>query len=114
MAEPPYLPGGPAMRSLAALVVLALTTPAAPPPVRSVTLPRTAVVGSAWQATLRAARAPTVVATGPVTLRARAAGGHGVFRVTLRFPRAGTWQIAAVLGGRTTRLGSVAVDIPRD
>ena len=65
------------MRSLAALVVLALTTPAAPPPVRSVTLPRTAVVGSAWQATLRAAKAPTVVATGPADLVvARHANDH--------------------------------------
>ena len=106
------------MRSLAAVVVLAVTLPAAvaagAPPVRAVTLPRTAVVGSAWQVTLRAAKAPTVVASGPATVRANAVGKRGVFRATLRFPRTGTWQIAAVLGGKTTRLGSVTVDVARD
>jgi sugar lactone lactonase YvrE len=108
------------MRPLAALVVLAVLLPAtvmaaAPPPVRTVTFPRTAVVGSAWHVTLRAPTAPSVVATGPVTLRAKAVRkAKGVFGATIRFSRAGTWRIAALLAGRTTRLGSVSVDVRRD
>lgn len=107
------------MRALAVVVVLALAVPAvvpaaAPPPVRVSTLPRAAVVGAAWQAVLRAAKAPTLVAVGPATLRAKARGTRGVFRATFRFPRAGSWQISAVLGGKTTKLGSVRVDVPRD
>jgi hypothetical protein len=107
------------VRALVAVVVLAFAVPAvvpaaAPPPVRASTLPRAAVVGAAWQAVLRATKAPTLVAVGPVTLRAKAHGARGVFRVTLRFPRAGSWQISTVLGGKTTRLGTVRVDVARD
>lgn len=105
------------MRRFALLAAFAVTLPAtvtaATPPVRVVTLPRTGVVGTAWQVVLRATKAPTVVATGPATLRAKATGKRGVFRATLRFTRAGTWRIAATLGGRTTRLGVVAVDVAR-
>src|SRR4051794_25512668 len=101
------------MRALALLALL-LTGAAPAPPVRATSLPRTAVVGTPWQAVLRASAAPTVVATGPATVRAKAAGKGGVFRVALRFPRAGTWRIAASVPGRTTRLGVVAVDVPRD
>jgi sugar lactone lactonase YvrE len=54
------------------------------------------------------------VASGPGTLRAKARGAGGLFRATLRFPRAGRWEIAARLGTRTTRLGTVAVDVARD
>jgi serine/threonine-protein kinase len=32
----------------------------------------------------------------------------------LKFPIAGTWRIAAVLGGKTTRLGTVGVDVSRE
>jgi sugar lactone lactonase YvrE len=107
------------VRALVAVVVLAFALPAvvpaaAPPPVRASTLPRAAVVGAAWQAVLRAAKAPTLVAVGPATLRAKARGARGVFRATLRFPRAGSWQISAVLGGKTTKLGTVRVDVARD
>ncbi len=106
------------MRALVAVVVLAFAVPAvvpaAPPPVRASSLPRAAVVGAAWQAILRAPKAPTLVAVGPATLRAKARGARGVFRATLRFPRAGSWQISAVLGGKTTRLGTVRVDVARD
>lgn len=107
------------MRALVAVVVLAFALPAvvpaaAPPPVRASTLPRAAVVGAAWQAVLRAPKAPTLVAVGPATLRAKAHGARGVFRATLRFPRAGSWRISAVLGGKTTKLGSVHVDVARD
>jgi sugar lactone lactonase YvrE len=105
------------VRALVAVVVLALAVPAvvpaAPPPVRASTLPRAAVVGAAWQAVLRAAKAPTLVAVGPATLRAKARGARGVFRATLRFPRAGSWQISAVLGRKTTQLGTVRVDVAR-
>ena len=50
------------------------------------------------------------------TLRARLRRGsrRGVVSASLRFPRAGTWAVAAVVRGRSTRLGSVAVDLPRD
>jgi sugar lactone lactonase YvrE len=106
------------VRALVAAAVLAFVVPAvvpaAPPPVRASTLPRAAVVGAAWQAVLRAPKAPTLVAAGPVTLRAKARGARGVFRATLRFPRAGSWRISAVLGGKTVRLGSVQVDVARD
>jgi sugar lactone lactonase YvrE len=62
----------------------------------------------------RTVKAPTIVASGPATLRAGAKGSRGVFRATQRFTRPGTWQIAPVLGGKTTRLGSVRVDAARD
>ena len=106
------------MRALVAVVVLAFAVPAvvpaAPPPVRASTLPRAAVVGAAWQVVLRAPKAPTLVAVGAATLRVKARGVRGVFRARLRFPRAGNWQISAVLGGKTTRLGTVRVDVARD
>jgi hypothetical protein len=106
------------VRALLAVVVFAFAVPAAlpsaPPPVRASTLPRAAVVGAAWQVVLRAPKAPTLVAAGPALLRAKTRGAHGVFRATLRFPRAGSWQISAALGGKTTRLGTVHVDVARD
>src|SRR4051795_7523636 len=73
--------------------------------------PHTAVVGKAWQVTLRAPAAPTLVAG---ALRAKAVGAHGVYRARLTFPTAGPWRVSAVLRGRTTRLGTVDVDVPRD
>ena len=97
-----------------ALALLALLTVGAAPPVRATSLPHAAVVGAPWQAVLRASSAPVVTATGPGTVRARAAGRHGVFRVSLRFPRAGAWRIAATVRGRTVQLGAVAVDVARD
>src|SRR5690242_11160709 len=73
--------------------------------------PHTAVAGKAWQVMLRAPAPPTVVAG---FLRAKAVGTHGVYRARLVFPRAGSWTVSAVLRGRTTTLGTVAVDVPRD
>ena len=73
--------------------------------------PHTAVVGQPWHLTLRAPAAPTIVAG---SLRTRAVGAHGVYRATLKFPAAGAWQVSEVLRGRTTRLGTVTVDVPRD
>ena len=106
------------MRTSIAALALAAVLPsaggAAPPPVRATTLPRTAVVGASWQAVLRAPAPPTIVASGPGTLRVKARGAGGLFRATLRFPRAGRWEIAGQLGTRTARLGTVAVDVARD
>ena len=97
------------------LVTLALVLSlAAPPQVRATTLPHAAVVGAQWQAVLRATARPTLVAVGPTTLRVRAGGRRGVFRVTVRFPSAGSWRVSAVVGRRTVPLGTVAVDVPRD
>jgi hypothetical protein len=98
-----------------ALVLLAALLAGAPtPPVRATSLPRTAVVGTAWRAVLRAPAPPAIVATGPATVRVKATGQKGVYRASLSFPRAGTWRIRATLHGRTTQLGTVAVDVPRD
>ena len=103
------------MRPYLALVALAAALPlAAAPPVKPVKVPRTAVVGVPWQVTLRAKTAPTVVATGPARIRSKARGKRGLFRATLRFPSAGPWRISALLGHKTTRLGTVSVDVPKD
>lgn len=77
-------------------------------------IPHTAVVGTPWQATLRAAARPAVVATGPTTLRAIGVGGKGRWKVTLRFPRTGTWRVTARIGRKTVQLGTVDVDVPRE
>src|SRR4051812_10928030 len=98
-----------------ALVLLAaLVAGAAPPPVRATSLPRMAVVGTAWRVVLRAPAAPAMVAAGPATVRVKVTGRKGVYRASLSFPRAGTWRIRATVHGRTTQLGTVAVDVPRD
>jgi sugar lactone lactonase YvrE len=103
------------VRPYLALAALAVAVPlaAAPPTVRPVKVPRTALVGAPWRVTLRAPKAPTIVAAGPARLRAKATGGNGVYRARLRFPTTGTWRISALLGRRTTRLGTVVVDVPR-
>src|SRR5262245_57713647 len=111
------------MRIAALLVPLLVVVPAvlsAPPPskVRAVSVPRTAVTGAAWKATVSVqppARG-TLEARGEGLLRTTltATRTKGRYTATLRFPRAGTWAISARLGRLTTRLGSVAVDVPRD
>src|SRR3982751_3077281 len=96
------------------LVLLAALVAGAPtPPVRATSLPRTAVVGTAWRVVLRAPARPAVVATGPATVRVKVTGREGVYRARLSFPRAGTWRIRAPLHGRTTQLGTIAVDAAR-
>jgi NHL repeat-containing protein len=106
------------MRAGSAALVLALVPPAAAaaqPPVRAVTLPRTAVVEAAWHVALRASAAPLLLASGPgKTLRVRTQGSKGLYRAVVRFPRAGAWKIAASLRGRSATLGTVAVDVARD
>lgn len=76
-------------------------------------IPRTAVVAAPWTATLQASSRPTVVAVGSTTLRAQASRQGAAWRVTLRFPAAGTWRVRAFVGSRTLQLGTVAVDVPR-
>src|SRR3954464_9326798 len=98
----------------ALFLLAALAAGFATPPVRATSLPHAAAVGTPWQVVLRAPAPPALLATGPATLRVRAVGRKGVYRASLRFPRAGTWRIRAVLHGRTTQLGTVAVDVPRD
>jgi hypothetical protein len=105
---------------LLALAVLVATaaSAASPPKVRRVSLPATAVVGSPWRAvvSLQPAARATLVARGPATLRARLAptGKPGLYGATIRFPREGTWAVSVTAGGRSTHLGSVRVDVPRD
>jgi sugar lactone lactonase YvrE len=105
-----------------AVVLLVLTVPLAhaarmkPPSIRGVSVPRSAVVGKPWhvavaikprmRATLEA-RGPRVVR---VSLRPQR---NGVAKTTLRFPTAGAWAIRVRAGGRTRRLGTVAVDVRR-
>jgi sugar lactone lactonase YvrE len=90
-----------------------------PPTVHPVSVPRTAVVGTPWRASVRvSSAAPAVLEarSAETTLRARLVRGQrrGVVSASFRFPRAGAWTVAAVVRGRRTRLGSVAVDVPRD
>ena len=107
------------MKLLLALLALVAPAPAAKPPrVHSVSVPRTAVVGQAWNATVavRPAARATLEARGPTTLRTalRRTRRSGRYVATLRFPSAGTWTIAIRVRNRSTRLGSVSVDVPRD
>jgi hypothetical protein len=107
------------MRLLAVLLLSSVVaTPASAPKVRAVSLPRTATAGAAWRtvvSVLPPTRA-TLTARGPASLSARLAPTkqRGIYSATLRFPRAGSWTIAAVVGKRTTRLGVVRVDVARD
>jgi hypothetical protein len=102
------------MRILLLTAIVALLLPAARPPVKATGFARTAVTGQAWRVTLKAAKPPTVVATGPAAVRAKATGKRGTYHATLRFPRPGTYRVSAILGRTTTRLGTVDVDVPRD
>jgi hypothetical protein len=67
-----------------------------------------------WKAPLPAASRPTVIAVGPTTLRTQAARAGKAWRVTFRFPAAGTWRVRALVGKKTVQLGTVAVNIPRE
>ena len=106
-----------AVAVLAALLAAGAAAPAAKPPVvRGVSVPRTAVVGTPWRAsiTIRPRARGTLEARGPATVRAALVPrSNGVASVTLRFPRAGAWALSVRVGRRVTRLGSVSVDIPR-
>jgi len=101
--------------SLLSLLVVGV---APAPRVHGVSIPRHAVRGVSWRATVALSRpaAATLRATGPTTLkvRLRPTQRHGRYRATLRFPFSGSWRISVKAGRRTTRLGSVSVDVPRD
>ena len=107
---------------LAALLVPLILVPtvvaaSGPAKVRAVSVPRAAVTGAPWRAVVSVqppARA-ALEARGPGALRATLkATTKSRYAATLRFPTAGTWAISARIGARSTRLGSVAVDVPRD
>jgi hypothetical protein len=121
MAKSPYLGGR--MRIATSLLVVACiatmsASAATPPRVRAVEVPRNAVVGSPWRALVSLSRPAggTLEARGPSTLTARLTRVRRSTRYagTLRFPTPGTWSVSARVGGRSTRLGTVAVDIARD
>jgi hypothetical protein len=102
---------------LAVLAAASLSVAPAPR-LRPVSVPRAALVGAPVRVVVAAARPvrATVAARGPAVLTARllATKRRGVYAATLRFPRAGTWTLSAAAGGRTTRLGSIRVDIARE
>jgi sugar lactone lactonase YvrE len=99
------------------LLAAGAAAPAAKPPVvRGVSIPRTAVTGSPWRASvsIKPRVRGTLEARGPATLRtALVPGRNGVARATLRFPRGGSWALTVRISKRVTRLGSVSVDVPR-
>jgi sugar lactone lactonase YvrE len=98
------------------LLIVAAASSARPPAVKAVKVPRTAVVGVAWRVSvsIKPRARGTLEARGPSTLRATLSpNAKGVATATLRFPRAGAWALSAKAGGRTTRLGSVTVDVPK-
>lgn len=99
---------------VAALVVAFQTSSADRVRVSLLGKPRTLTVGRAWTARLSVRPASfdgalRVVAKGPGTIRVRASGGNGSYRVKLTFPRAGRWSLTARAGRSTSRLGSVQV-----
>ena len=105
------------LKALSFLFLVALGT-APTPSVHAVSVPRHAVKGLPWRAVVTVsppARA-TLRATGPATraVPLRPTRQRGRYQATLRFPFAGSWRLAVTVGPRTTRLGSVAVDVPRD
>ena len=105
------------IKALSLLFVLALG--AAPAPrVHAVSVPRTAVKGAPWRVVVAVSppTRPTLHATGPDTLNVRfkPLPKRGRYQATVRFPFAGDWRLTITAGKRTARLGSVAVDVPKD
>jgi hypothetical protein len=104
-------------KALSLLVLLVVgATPG--PRVHGVLVPRHAVKGVPWRAIVAVSppAAATLRATGPTTrtVRLRPTKQRGRYQATLRFPFAGSWRISVKAGKRTTRLGSVSVDVPRE
>src|SRR5687767_13099778 len=105
-----------------ALVLLLLVatgaSAAAPPRVRPVTVPPSAVVNAPWRAvvSIRPAARATLEARGPTRVRAKLkrTGKTGRYTAALRFPQEGTWTIRALVGKRAVRIGRVQVDVARD
>jgi len=105
------------IKALLLLTVIALG--AAPAPrVHVVSMPRHVVKQTPWQAvvTIKPPRAGTLRATGPdtISVRLKPMKQRGRYRATLKFPFAGDWRVAVNAGKRTTQLGSVSVDVPKD
>lgn len=88
------------------------------PKVHGVSVPRQAVKDVPWSAVVAVTPPGRAVlrAIGPKTISVplRPTTKRGRYRATLRFPFAGSWRIAVAAGRRTTRLGTVFVDVPRD
>ena len=105
------------IKALSLLFLVALGT-APSPHVKAVSVPRHAVKGVPWHAvvTITPPARATLRVIGPKTLTVplRPTKQRGRYQATLRFPFAGSWRLAVTVGHRTTRLGSVAVDVPRD
>jgi hypothetical protein len=106
------------LKTLSLLLALVAAAAAPSPRVHGVSIPRHAVKGVPWRAVVAVSppAAATLRATGPTTLtvRLRPTKRRGRYGATLRFPFAGSWRISVRAGKRTTRLGSVSVDVPRD
>ena len=112
------------MAVLALLVAAASLSPAAAPPVkgRAISVPRAAVVGTAWQARVslrrgarRYAGAASVRAAGPVSVSGRVRRvGEGVFALSLTFPLDGRFTVTVTAGGKRLPLGSVVADVSPD
>jgi sugar lactone lactonase YvrE len=101
---------------LALTALLAAPTVSKPPTVKAVSVPRAAIVGSPWRATvsIRPRTRATLEARGVTTLRAPLVpGANGRATATLRFPRAGSWPVSVKVGTRVVRLGNVTVDVPK-
>jgi sugar lactone lactonase YvrE len=98
------------------LLIAAVAASAKPPTVKGVSVPREAVVGAPWRVSvsIKPRMRGTLEARGPSAVRAALApNAKGLARATLRFPKAGTWALSVKAGGRTAKLGSVAVDVPQ-
>jgi sugar lactone lactonase YvrE len=98
-----------------ALALFASAALARPPDIRVVSFPRTAVVGAPWRVAvaIRPAARATLELRGASVIRKRLAAKKGVASTTVRFPRAGRWAAKVTAGEKTTRLGTVDVDVPR-
>ena len=95
----------------AILLIVAAAASAKPPTVRTVSLPRTAVVAADWRVSVSIkprtrgtleARGPSDAARGART-RPQGRGDRKA-----PFPRAGSYAVSVKAGGRTTKLGSVS------
>src|SRR6476646_6500070 len=104
-------------KALSLLFLVALGT-APSPHVKPVSVPRHAVKGAPWRAVVAVSPPARAIlrATGPAsrTVPLRPTKQRGRYQATLRFPFAGSWRLAVTVGRRTIRLGSIAVDVPRD
>jgi sugar lactone lactonase YvrE len=112
------LPVAVAVSLLLAAGTVAADARAPAPKVRALSFPRTAIVARPWRITVSVSPPArgSVRATGAGSLAARlvATRRRGVYAATLRFPRPGAWTVSARTGSRSTRLGTVAVDLAAD